>query len=317
VPDQPISDILIRQLKGETISTSLVDDNARLWKFKPTIRTLRISVRDAHLVRSWGTGQFREGSTDVGAVAVSVHGHAVLEKDSLALIAPATHAVKEATLSVRTTERLGSLSNMWANEAERARRLQSFEAGQEPDDLNLLQYLRNCYKDFESRPPSVAITFWPANWEFGNRDEWFIECEIPNASLVVLARDLERNRCSSVTISIELNPTLSDEWYAPPSVPVTLGVLSGAESSSGGSAYGWITNLDWQIIPNVSQTTVSRALAPEVSECLNAEPEVDKVTEVLGRIQLATLESLGELSRTTKRGFVFVLLLIGILALFR
>lgn len=299
-----------------TSPTSLVDNNSRLHAFLPAIRTLWIRVEDPRLQRKWTAGA-RPRPSGQSPVIPRVHGRALLEKDSLRVIGWPDRATDEVDFTLRPANAEGDPAGQtWArHEYVQAELLRVVGDGTADDDRRLSQFLHNCYADFEQRAPSVAITFVRADRDIGNKDTWFLECLVPQSVFDAVAGDVAGNRVTTLAVGLTINPTLSDEWYAPPSAPVTLGILGAPDARSGASGFGWVDDIIWTPTADAPQAT---ARTDGVASNEPSPPlEPTSSAQIPERTASVTVDAIAELSRRTTRGFILVLILIALAAVFR
>ena len=250
----------------------------------------------------------------------SIRGRAIFEKDSVALIESEKPAINAAELTIRAVDDMESLGKLWTAEKERwGDPLRSFGTDLNDDDeRRLLQYLRNCYADFDLRPPSLSVVFAAADWELGLKDSWFIDCVVPRRVFDALTADIVERGCSALKVGVQLNPALSDQWYAPPSVAVTFGILKDRPPGKGAVARGWIEQLQWQTSPK--HITLPEPIAGEVVREIGSKappPSVSAAEYTVDQLASVTGLAVAELARKTTRGFVLVLVLIVLVAVLR
>jgi hypothetical protein len=301
---------------------SSVDTGSFLHGFDVATRTLHISVRNLWLSRGWTAYGLLSSPDDPprpSSIGESVGGVATLIKDSLAVIGSETPETKRLSFWLRSFDNWDALAETWRNHrndwGDPLRRVEN-GAGNQSDE-RLLGFLRHVYQDFELRPPTVSVTFAKADWEIGNSDEWYLECSVPRPILAALVNDMRSASVRRVELAVTLAPTLVSEKYAPPSVPVTLGILRMGRHSSG-EGRGWVENIGWRVVSREgSDFTTERGrrsarLAPTQDENPAANSSEPLPSQVLASLSAETRR----LSQTIRGGFILTLVLLLIMAIF-
>ena len=301
---------------------SPVDTESFLHGFDLATRTLHISVRNPWLSRGWTAYGLLSSPDDPPCppdIAESVGGTATLIKDSLGVVGSEARPTKRLSFWLRSFESWDALAETWRNRRnEWGDPLHWVGNGAEgQSDQRLLEFLRHVYQDFELRPPTVSITFAKADWEIGNSDERYLECAVPRPILAALVNDMRSASVRRLELAVTLAPTLVSEKYAPPSVPVTLGVLRMGRYSSG-EGRGWVENIGWRVVsregPDLTTERGRRStqLAPTPDEKQATNSAEPLPSQVLASLSAETRR----LSQTIRGGFILTLVLLLIVAIF-
>lgn len=309
---------------------TLLKGNSLLHGYWPGPRNLFLTVEDLAAYRGWtGRGLLvNEGNAPTTAGA-SIGGTAKLDKDSLTIIGSGQKPTKKLSFSMVPFETLDARAAAWqSHKADWGDPLRDFadaaKTSTSDEYPRLLQFLRNVYEEFEENPPSLAVGFNAANREIGTTYSWYAECQVPHAVFSDLFGDVLAGRVRRLNLHLELAPTLTDSEYAPPSVPVTIGILASGES---GHARGWVNGVYWDVSSSVnvtSRTEVAAAKTTLESTDEDFDDELDD-TERIERVS-ANVGSSDEnplrnevtvLAKTVRFGFVVVLILLALLALVR
>jgi len=235
---------------------SLVDGNKRFYEFAPAIRTLSASVRDLEVHRGWDADPLFSilGEEEESSGRDWITGTALLGKDRIAVIGSEREAVRELSFSLRSFPSVEQHAARWQKQRSTwGDPLSKFESDSlDEDGKRVLQYLRNVFTHFDDRPPTLWLGFTSADWELGWSDNWSMECDVPETVFNELSADILNGHCRSLDVSLSLQPTLSNSAYAPPSVPVCLGVLA-SPGQSDARSNGWLQGLTWIRTPVSSQ----------------------------------------------------------------
>lgn len=252
----------------------------------------------------------------------SVLGLATVDKDTIAIIGSQRRPTRQLSFTLGSFEDWNTVSEKWQRDkiiwGDPLRDLETSVDNE--DGQRFLQYLRIVYAQFEERPPTIWLGFSKADCELGNKDEWQLSCEVPRPVLNALATDISNGKCDRLDVLLTLAPTLVDNEHAPPSVPVTLGILR-LGKYDGGSSRGWIERVSWRIpaaVRAVSETDLEGATDDSDSadesqshDTMNSDRQAppNELTVVHSEIQL--------LSRTVRNRFVLILVLLAIIVILR
>ena len=283
-----------------------IDPLTLLGDYHPSFRILYATVANLRVARSWNARGIREATEDPLPpikLTLSIVGTATLQLDSLAIINSDVPPTKQFSCSLTSVDD-------W--EAHRAHWRRRCEDGDTPAaDVPQAETatvagdprpsLVRALTQLETSPPSLFIQFRKADWTFGNENEWLLHGDVPQAALAALAEDIDSSATTSFRLSFTLVPTLVDDRYAPPSVPVTFGILRLGPHSSG-SSYGWIDDLTWDAGP------VARQLPPPEHEG-QADDQTSEAI-LLSRLNATVLadiqREIGRLATETRTGFILV-----------
>jgi hypothetical protein len=224
---------------------SLLVNNALLNHFAPSIRTLYVDVHALRVRKHWTAyrdlAPLEEPPLDsalrpwIGGVASS--------EDAVALIGSELPPSRQFAFSMHPFKEWSDVAAMWAH------RKRLCHEGPEPEQdeamTRLREYLSNVRAEFDIRAPTLTIGHSEANWETGSKDEWWLECWVPETVFLNAARDIADGRCKQLDLQLQVEPTLVNDPYAPPSVKVTYGVLN-VDKYVGGTVSGWVTGLSWE-----------------------------------------------------------------------
>ena len=302
---------------------SLVDNNALLHGFRPTIRTLHVTVADLRILRGWNAyGLFSSADDPPPEPAIweKMFGVATLGADAITVIGSEQTPIRQLSFELYAFTDWNSLSDHWeSHKKDWGGPLKDIEeGGTDGDDARLVQYLRNVYSRLDGRPPTSFLSFSKADWELGRGDEWNLSCEVPKIVFDTLVSDHLHGRCRTLSISLTLSPTLVSDEYAPPSVPVTFGILR-LGKHDGGTGRGWVEHLSWESMDKPQLEAMAGSAHTTDNDSANQEPP-----EISAAVQQSLQESIRNLNKeilslvsTTRKGFVFVLLLILLIKIIR
>lgn len=294
----------------------LVTGNTLLHGFQPTPhRTIRGTSHLLHVVRSWGAESLPSSDPVPPELRVRVCGRLELDQDSIRVMGHQQPPTKLLSLSILPYDGWETLAwhkhvKDWGDPLDDA--VRRLSKGVEDED-RLAQYLRNVYREFETRPPTLFLHFRKAEWEIGNEDEWGLQIEIPRVVFNALVADVREKKCSQLTLGFKLAPPLSGDEHAPPSGSVTFGVLAMLESS-----WGWVDYTSWDsdgsLTPPVASGSLPSADEPYTDLTRGTSDGNDSVARrSLGELR----EGVRSLATATRIGFLLVLVLIVLLALLR
>jgi hypothetical protein len=294
-----------------------LETNGELHGFSPSIHTMYGTVRDVAVKRGWN-GRDPFVKRDDGphkAVGTWISGTVHLDDDSVTVIGAESPATKTLSFFLRGYAEPEDLAAEWlrikSNRGDWRTEMEDESAT--PERAALVQYLRNVFADFDERPPSTYIGFSKAEWEIGTEDAWILECSVPKTVVDTIAGDCHAGCCRRLTIAVTLSPSLTDNEHAPPSVAVTHGVLRLGKYDDG-HALGWVRSLSWQTVGPTSAALVgtdANSLTDEddLAPSLSDQPKRAYTNDPLGEV--------AALAKTVRRGFILLLVLIGIIALLR
>lgn len=305
---------------------SLIENNARLHEFRPMPwRTVYATVSSVRLVRGWSADELlasRDDPPRQPSVKPALTGTVRLDKDLIEVIGAERASARELSFTLRPFSDWTALSHTWKAEREKwGDPLDGVRQDSDDDDgKRLVEYLQKVYEVFEKRPPTLFLYFCKADREFGNNDEFGLDCQVPHVVFDALAADVAGGKCEEVNVSFELAPSLSDAEHAPPGVAVTLGILRMGKHDEG-SSRGWVERVSWGIpatVLAVSETDLEGATEgcdsvdeSQSHDAMNADRQAapNELSVVHREIQL--------LSRTVRIGFVLILVLLAIIVILR
>lgn len=119
-----------------------------------------------------------------------------------------------------------------------------WDSEQDESTRQLLASTRAAESEFNEKPPTAAVFFSASDRELGHPDQWWTQCEVLRSIFDALASDVRNGICPTLHVAIGLNPPLTSNYYAPPSEPVTLGLLR-HDQHDHGSSRGWLEGMDW------------------------------------------------------------------------
>jgi hypothetical protein len=64
------------------------------------------------------------------------------------------------------------------------------------------------------------VGFSKADWEIGNKDDWYVEVFIPHQAINKLVEHVRAGRLNVLSVGLDLEDAYTDSYHAPPSVPV-------------------------------------------------------------------------------------------------
>ena len=306
---------------------SLVAKNPWFHGFEPTIHTLELRVRDLQVTRGWwDADRHSDEVRRPDEIEYLIRGSATTGADVIAVIGSEDPADTTRTLRFALHGRT------------RERRIAEWEQlgpdgladlVEDPTDahqLNLVQFLRNVNENFDKEPPTILLQRQRKDRELDVEASWSIHCEVPPSVLEAIIADIYVGRCAELALSIELDPCLTESWYAPISEPATIGVLRQGKYDDG-SCRGWVKGVGWATVGVLSSER--RSLVDQVhafeSSVLEDEDEtiIPTIPDLLSRSQTGAIApemaavAIAGLARSAKVGFWLVFGLILLLALIR
>lgn len=310
---------------------SLVEGNALLHGFAPTIRTLYAKATRLQVGLGWtdSKGWRFHGRADPPepaalaqiARASTIQGRVTFE-DTLAVIGTPERSTRRAKLVIRSYDDIEELNETYQRrQAETGSPEGSIAASESSDDQRLSQYLRNVEDQFVTRAPTLSLLFMEKDWETGWEEGWFLECSVPRIAFDAFAADVAAGRTRAASLQIDLHPMLSSDQYAPPSVKVTVGVLARGATASGAGVSGYLDGLFWKVRPVEgprprSRRARSRRVQAPVRSLASEQGDGSLTTRDRERVASLEAATLG-LSRVVTRGFLAILLLLVALAILR
>ena len=301
---------------------SSVKSDSFLGGFAIGIRTLHISVRNLSMTRGWtayGLLSAPEDPPRPPHVAEAVGGTAVLVKDSLAVVGSETPPTRRLSFGLHSFDNWDALTEAWKNRRDEwGDPLHWVEDdAKSGGDERQLKFLRHVYEDFERRPPTVGIGFRKADWEIGTSDEWQLDCSVPRPILAALIDDMRRGSVRRLELAITLAPTLVSEEHAPPSVPITLGILRMGKYSSG-EGRGWVENIGWRVASTerISSRTEASGRSASVEPTADDNPPAPVEGSPSSQVVTSLLVETARLSQTIRGGFILLFILLLVMAIF-
>ncbi|MDB4891853.1 MAG: hypothetical protein JWL61_3708 [Gemmatimonadetes bacterium] len=296
-------------------------ENPLMHGFTHSVRTLHGTVTGLRVIRGWTgpTGYFLDPTAAYDAHHLRLIGSLTLAKSKVAVIGEDRSPVETMEVIFHGVTGPDALRKQY-DDLERLGtdwRKEMVGDGTDPDRVMVAEFLGRVHEQFEKEPPSISLNFTTADWEIGNKEMWSLECFVPVTVLEAIATALEAGRSDALSVSFEVQPSLTSDEYAPPSVAVTVGVLRKGKHDSG-QAYGWIKGVSWYARPaedlpksDDAKDDPSNALAFAPNPALRGAAPTAVGTAVTAT---AAIESL---ARTIKMGFWLLLILISLVAIIR
>jgi hypothetical protein len=300
---------------------SLVQGNQKLGRFAPSIRTMWLHLSSLSVSRSWNPEDpFSEQPREMDPnVDVAISGIADLGECSISVVGSELPAVRQFSFMISPAKQADA-NQRWA----RVKSLRGdwfadllSEDPEHPDQGRLVQYLRNTYEQFDERGPTARLYHRAAYWEAGIEEGWEGSCEISPDAFAVLVADIHAERCTQLTVGLKLQPMLSDSEHAPPSLPVTFGVLSHGRHA-GGTNEGWVRSIAWNTVEGrntvgiASDHTVG-SLSGELDIPFRNAPDLPVTCGAAEESH----RSISRLAATVRTGFLLLFVLIVLSVLFR
>lgn len=212
------------------------------------VRRLDGVIRDLAANRSWIdlTEEGAQQTHPIDTMQTTVVGTLTLNGDRIAVIGSSAPATEEVRVNIRSRGSKEEGLAKWSEDRvdrDAFRRLKA----QGPDEeavLNLNEYLDHTYRRFESRPPTVFLTYLPACDGVRAYAGYWADLWLPETILVELAADVRERHCETLSVRIQLMPTIVSDPWARPLDHVTFGLLP-ASSIDNESARGWVEALSW------------------------------------------------------------------------
>jgi hypothetical protein len=229
-----------------------------------------------------------------------ITGH-VETKDRVAVIGADVAPVREFSLQITPFADDDELRERWSQLSRMA--VSAVQAEEEsPEQSRLSEYLRRVDEHFSARPPTLSIGFNERDRDIGTKDEWYLECTIPRAIFEELSADIAVGRCRSVRMPLAIEPPLTDNEYAPPSVGATFGLLRRSRYDTG-SAHGWVQGVYWDLKPRRPK----RVVVPMPAVSKPEERPRTPSTGVEDKQLSALKDEMENLGARVSRGFVVVI----------
>jgi hypothetical protein len=296
--------------------------NRHLFGFEPAAaRTLRVTVREIAIARGWNESDeifdLREKPPLPREVSTRLSGVGYLEQDRLQVIGEQGTQTQRVRFELIPYNTFDDLTAFWNQQKEYVRKNEDpvgeiAEFFSDDDGREILKWFRHNFARFEVRPPTCWIGFSKADWEIGTKNEWWMECRVPRSTYDEIVKDLLGGRAEQLTCAITLAPPFTDQYHAPPSVSVTLGLLKERKYDSG-TARGWLDSVGWSIYQSPEAPSHNRAADTFDSDDLevNSRPTNEEASDG------SALVSLNQLARTINRGLIMVFVLLALVILFR
>jgi hypothetical protein len=160
--------------------------------YRNPIRTMYLDVVEVQVCSAFRQYSFEheEGKPQpLPELALAVRGTATLEGCSISVIGDPGSESRKVAISFRTP-----------NETT-PEELDETEPAQEK--------LTRCH--------SVILGFNRRDWEIGNEDTWFVDCEVSQATLDTLVNAVSVRRMRNIKVGLHLHDIYSDDDWAPPS----------------------------------------------------------------------------------------------------
>ena len=306
---------------GNSMQNNLIDKNPILGGFRQSLRFIHANVIDLRVTRGWTSNKilmFSDASATNLKMWQTISGTAVLDTDSIELIGLKNTLANQLSFQLSPFDDWNSQFDEWKQleEAGFGPLINFEEEDSNSDKARIAQFLRNCYSNFDKRPPTVYISHSDTDSELRHRGGWDISCKVPLIVFDSLVNDYLQGRSSMLSILFTLIPALVNDEHAPPNIPVRFGLLSSGTGSAG-SWYGRIESLSWQ--PGNNAYSESK---PEVGWATE-NVSVDTITqENLTPFKQDNQESNHTLSKeisalrsTINKGIIVVSLIILLIAL--
>lgn len=85
------------------------------------------------------------------------------------------------------------------------------------DEERAARYLAETNEENKGRLPHVFLGFNRADWEVGSDDEWYVECEVTQATFETLVNSIFTGNMQEMSIGLQLHDIYSDDNWSPPS----------------------------------------------------------------------------------------------------
>ena len=280
-------------------------------------------ISDVAVRRTWAARDLFETDNQRPVpvrVEPSLRGSAVLEVDSVAVLGVDGRETKRFTAVIAPFDDWHSLEAGWKQHTKDWGEPIAGWRGDPPPPISgeLLGQIRRSLARLQQKPPTLHIGFVKADWESGTGDTWLLSCDVPRKVVDELVSRVEAGESPRVEMAFTMVPSLSNDHYAPPSVPITL-VIPRLGQYDDGTAYGWIESFSWGASgdPRARESDVLNMEDAMTESATSVVPGPVQPAADLNRNVSLIAESLVRLSRTVKLGFILLLVLIGLLALIR
>ena len=207
--------------------------------FHHVFLTMYVDVTDVRVARSWqGFQEIEFGEPASGGIAEAIAGMAKLERDAIQVLGNKQSRTRTLPFTLRAYEDKTKLAASWAKHREAQRTEWLHEPSVTEEHAVLAERIINhVCKEFDDEPPTLVIGFVEADFEINSESFWFMEAEVPKEVLAAVDHDISANRCTKLSLHLNIRPRLADDQYAPPRYPVTFGVM--------GVARGWVEHMSW------------------------------------------------------------------------
>jgi len=209
----------------------------------------------------------------------TIRGVLKLDEDAVVLIGSTDPATRDISCTLRCTDGDDILAHQWKQ--VRASRTHSDILA--TASVEIRDALCAADKDFEHRPPSMTLVFSELR---KSKRKWHMDCFVPTETFASLTDDIRARRCERLRIAVTVAPVFTNDSHGWPTGRIDIGIVGTADRTFAFGT-GWLQSIRWD---------VARDVAPSVGPVLQA---IEKLTS------------------TVRRGFILLLVLLGLVALFR
>jgi hypothetical protein len=253
--------------------------------FEPLLRPRQVWgwLRKLRISRGWEGPEYgwspTDSSANEGERFATIRGLLKLDDDAVVVIGSKEPATRDIPCVLQCIEGDDFLESYW----KQLRASPTHGHIQGTASAEIHDALCAADKRFEQRPPSMTLVFSEART---TKPSWNMECFVPAETFAALTEDIRARRCERVRVAVSIFPAFTNDQHGWPTEAIDIAIAGNADGTFAFGT-GWLQSIRWE---------VARDAAPSVGP---------------------VLEAIQKLTLTVRRGFILLLVLLGLVALLR